>query len=125
MPLDFNYFALISLLLPFTISFVTENYRLYIEKARGELEHQSVKQLRDFIWATDANYPTWEDFINYFKEYGSELFQTREIPFDFQYTSDSKAPQPYSSIKFYLVSIYKEILGNILKHAQARNVSVN
>ena len=28
-------------------------------------------------------------------------------------------------MKFYLLSIYKEILGNILKHAQARNVSVN
>ena len=176
-PLDFNYFALISLLLPFTISFVTENYRLYFEKTRGELEHReerekimdvlhdslgndlshikmcsevimknlsgdiqkvqenvsfinetsqnSVKQLRDFIWATDTKYPTWNDFINYFKEYGSELFQTREIPFDFQYSSDSEAPQPYSSVKFYLLSIYKEILGNILKHAQARNVSVN
>src|SRR3989338_86942 len=37
-PLDFNYFALISLILPFTLSFVTENYRLYIEKTRGELE---------------------------------------------------------------------------------------
>ena len=176
-PLDFNYFALISLLLPFTISFVTENYSLYIEKERGALEHQkergkimdvlhdslgndlshikmcsevimknlsgdiqkarenigfinetsqnSVKQLRDFIWATDTKYPTWNDFINYFKEYGSELFQTRDIPFDFQYSLDSEAPQPYSSVKFYLLSIYKEILGNILKHAQARNVSVN
>lgn len=176
-PLDFNYFALISLILPFTISFVTENYRLYIEKARGDLEYQeergkimdvlhdslgndlshikmcsevimknlsgdiqkawenigfinetsqnSVKQLRDFIWATDTKYPTWNDFINYFKEYSSELFQTREIPFDFQYSLDSEAPQPYSSVKFYLLSIYKEILGTILKHAQARNVSVN
>ena len=176
-PLDFNYFALISLILPFTLSFVTENYRLYIEKTRGELEHQkerekimdvlhdnlgndlshikmcsevimknlsgdiqkarenigfinetsqnSVKQLRDFIWATDTKYPTWNDFINYFKEYGSELFQTREIPFDFKYSLDSEATQPYSSVKFYLLSIYKEILGNILKHAQARNVSVN
>ena len=46
-PLDFNYFALISLLLPFTISFVTENYRLYIEKARGELEHQ---EEREKLW---------------------------------------------------------------------------
>ena len=176
-PLDFNYFALISLILPFNLSFVTDNYRLYIEKARGELEHQeergkimdvlhdslgndlshikmcsevimknlsgdiqkarenigfinetsqnSVKQLRDFIWATDTKYPTWNDFINYFKEYGSELFQTREIPFDFKYSLDSEATQPYSSVKFYLLSIYKEILGNILKHAQARNVSVN
>ncbi len=102
-----------------------------IQKARenigfiNETSQNSVKQLRDFIWATDTKYPTWNDFINYFKEYGSELFQTREIPFDFQYTSDSEAPQPYSSVKFYLLSIYKEILGNILKHAQARNVSVN
>ena len=40
-PLDFNYFALISLLffrLPF--SFITENYHLYTEKTERELEYQ-------------------------------------------------------------------------------------
>lgn len=175
--LDFNYFALTSLLFPVTIFFVTENYRLYVEKTRGDLAHQEergrimdvlhdslgndlshirmcseviiknlsgdiqkarenigfvsetsqncVKQLRDFIWATDAKYPTWNDFISYFKEYGSELFQTGEIPFDFQYASDNEAPQPDSSMKFCLLSMYKEILGNIIKHARAKNVLVN
>ena len=59
----------------------------------NETSQNSVKQLRDFIWATDTKYPTWNDFINYFKEYGSELFQTKEIPFDFQYSLDSEAPR--------------------------------
>ncbi len=40
-PLDFNYFALISLLLPFTLSFITENYHLYTEKTERELEYQN------------------------------------------------------------------------------------
>lgn len=175
--LDFNYFALTSLLFPVTISFVTENYRLYAEQIRGDQAHQEergrimdvlhdslgndlshirmcsevliknlsgdiqkarenigfisetsqncVKQLRNFMWATDTKYPTWGDFISYFKEYGSELFQAGEIPFDFQYTYDNEAPHPDSSMKFCLLSMYKEILGNIIKHARAKKVSVN
>lgn len=175
-PLDFNYFALISLLLPFTLSFITENYHLYTEKTERELEYQkergkimaelhdnlgndltnikmfsevipkylinnaekageyitfiketaknSMEQLRDFLGAIDTKYTTWDDMTNHFKEYGFKLLSP-DIYFNLEYPSDNnRAPQPGFSMRFNLYRIFKEALGNIVKHAHAKNVRV-
>ena len=175
-PLDFNYFALISVLLPFTLSFITENYHLYTEKTERELEYQnergkimaelhdnlgndltnikmfsevipkclindagkageyitfiketaknSMEQLRDFLGAIDTKYTTWDDMMNHFKEYGFKLFSP-DIHFDLEYSSDNNsAPQPGFSMRFNLYRIFKEALGNIVKHAHAKNTRV-
>jgi len=175
-PLDFNYFALISLILPFTLSFVTENYHLYTEKTERELEYQnergkimaelhdnlgndltnikmfsevipkylinnvgkageyitfiketaknSMEQLRDFLGAIDTKYTTWDDMMNHFKEYGFKLFSP-DIHFDLEYSLDNnRAPQPGFLMRFNLYRVFKEALGNIVKHAHANNVRV-
>ena len=175
-PLDFNYFALISLILPFTLSFITENYHLYTEKTERELEYQnergkimaelhdnlgndltnikmfsevipkylinnvgkageyitfiketaknSMEQLRDFLGAIDTKYTTWDDMMNHFKEYGFKLFSP-DIHFDLEYSLDNnRAPQPGFLMRFNLYRVFKEALGNIVKHAHANNVRV-
>ena len=81
-----------------------------------------MEQLRDFLWSMDTKYTTWDDLMDHFKEYGSTLFQAKNIYFDFQYLLNDEIPQQSSSTRFNLYRIYKEALGNILKHAQARNV---
>ncbi|HHT9126390.1 MAG TPA: sensor histidine kinase [Candidatus Brocadiia bacterium] len=173
--LDFNYFALITLILPFTLSFAIENYHLYKEKNKNDLENQrertrimeelhdnlgndlinikmfsevitkylpediekareyvtlikdasksSMEQLRDFLRAIDTKYATWDDLINQFKEYGSMLLQARDVNFVF-HTLNSEATHMTSSVRFNLYRIYKEALGNILKHAEAKNVQI-
>jgi NarL family two-component system sensor histidine kinase LiaS len=83
-----------------------------------------MEQLRDFLGAIDTKYTTWDDMMNHFKEYGFKLLSP-DIHFNLEYSSDNnRAPQPGFLMRFNLYRIFKEALGNIVKHAHAKNVRV-
>ena len=176
-PLDFNYFSLISLILPITLFHVIENYHLYIEKIKSEQESKverqniidelhdnigndltnikmfsevidkfliddinkvkkyisyiketsknSMEQLRDFLTTFDTKHVTWNDLISHFKEYGSTILQSKEIELDFKYSINGNVLLPKSTLKFNTYRIYKEALGNIIKHSETKNVEIN
>ncbi len=177
-PMDFTYFALFSLVLPFSLSFATENFYLYQENINKEIARQKerehileelhdnlgndlinikvsseaaiqyiphdlkkveetinniqnlskncLEQLRNFLWVIDLEANNWEEIIGYFKETGEKVLENNNIKLEWIYLSpDKDIISPSFALKFNLSRIYKEIITNILKHANAKKVKIN
>jgi signal transduction histidine kinase/ligand-binding sensor domain-containing protein len=80
---------------------------------------------RDILWAMDPKSDNLYEVLNHIKETGIEIFEDTHIDFTFEGISDEltaiKLPMEYSR---NITMIFKELLNNALKHADAHNVRV-
>jgi ligand-binding sensor domain-containing protein/signal transduction histidine kinase len=81
---------------------------------------------RDILWALDPKSDNLYEILVHIKETGIELFHDVNIDFSFEGISESynqiKLPMEYSR---NITMIFKELLTNVLKHAEARSVSIS
>ncbi len=80
---------------------------------------------KDILWALDPKSDNLYEILNHIKDFGSELFLDTAVVFEFQDIDESlnaiKLPLEYSR---NIPMIFKELLNNILKHAQATKVTL-
>lgn len=80
---------------------------------------------RDILWAMDPKSDNLYEVLYHIREIGIEIFQDTEVNFRFGGISDEQAgvklPMEYSR---NITMIFKELLNNVLKHADAKNVKV-
>jgi signal transduction histidine kinase len=80
---------------------------------------------RDILWAMDPKSDNLYEVLNHIKETGIEIFQDTAVDFEFEGINDDQAtiklPMEYSR---NITMIFKELLNNALKHADAKNVKV-
>ncbi|MDF3077278.1 MAG: hypothetical protein K0S09_1167 [Sphingobacteriaceae bacterium] len=80
---------------------------------------------KDILWALDPQSDNLYEVLEHIKEYGTDLFSDSDVDFHFA-PIDKKyrgrpLPMEYSR---NISMIFRELLGNIFKHAEARNVYV-
>jgi ligand-binding sensor domain-containing protein/anti-sigma regulatory factor (Ser/Thr protein kinase) len=80
---------------------------------------------RDILWAMDPKSDNLYEVLNHIKETGIEIFQDTPVNFAFEGINDDqtaiKLPMEYSR---NITVIFKELLNNVLKHADAHHVKV-
>jgi signal transduction histidine kinase len=80
---------------------------------------------RDILWAMDPKSDNLYEVLNHVKETGIEIFEDTQVQFAFEGISDEqkgiKLPMEYSR---NITMIFKELLNNVLKHADARHVKI-
>ncbi|SHL89024.1 two-component regulator propeller domain-containing protein [Mucilaginibacter sp. OK098] len=81
---------------------------------------------KDILWALDPKSDNLYETLMHVKETGIEMFQDVNIDFNFDGITESfnvvKLPMEYSR---NITMIFKELLTNVLKHADAQNVEVS
>ncbi len=80
---------------------------------------------KDILWALDPKSDNLYEILNHIKDFGNELFLDTAVEFEFQELDESlnavKLPLEYSR---NIPMIFKELLNNVLKHAQATRVTL-
>jgi len=81
---------------------------------------------KDILWALDSQSDNLHEILNHIKDFGTDLFLDTNVKFEFNGINESlnrvKLPMEYSR---NLPLIFKELLNNILKHANASRVTLN
>lgn len=80
---------------------------------------------RDILWAMDPKSDNLYEVLNHIKETGIEIFEDTHVEFRFDGISEElaavKLPMEYSR---NITMIFKELLNNALKHADAHHIKV-
>ncbi len=95
----------------------------YLRNIR-ETSREVVSTMSDIVWSIDNRSDKLGDLLLRMKDFAAQILSPKNIEFEFVvHTSDDKillSPQ----VKQNLYLIYKEALHNIVKHAQAKCVSI-
>ncbi len=93
-------------------------------KRIGEEVQSSSEALDDIIWSVSSRADKTEDMISRMRRYASELFDVKGIVFSLQEDNLTEGQSIGLEVRrdFYL--IYKELLRNVLRHAEATEVIV-
>ena len=89
----------------------------------GNSSFEAKEKISDIIWVTHPENDSWETFIIKCKRKASDLLETREIEHEFSASGDfpSNITLP---VKKNAWLIYREILANCVKHAEADFVKI-
>ncbi|TAG57263.1 MAG: hypothetical protein EAZ27_03130 [Cytophagales bacterium] len=78
---------------------------------------------KDFIWSIDTQSDIFENMIDYIKDFGEDFFSKLNINFQCNMKLDLDKNKIYRIVAGrQMVSIAKELMTNIAKHAKATNV---
>ena len=98
------------------------------EIAREEFEEikktadKTVESMRDIVWLIRPGEETWKQLLARFRETAAKLLKAHVYQFDARgHLPDEKLPLDFKR-DFFL--IYKEVLNNIVRHAEARRVNI-
>ncbi len=83
---------------------------------------KTIESMRDIVWLIRPGEETWQQMLTRFRETASKLLRAHEYTFNVNTESgDDRLPLEF---KRDLFLIYKEVLNNIVRHAQAENVKI-
>ncbi len=98
------------------------------ELSREEFEEikktadKTIESMRDIVWLIRPGEETWKQMLSRFRETAATLLRAHEYQFNAEGSvNDEKLPLDF---KRDLFLIYKEVLNNIVKHADAKNVDI-
>jgi ligand-binding sensor domain-containing protein/signal transduction histidine kinase len=83
------------------------------------------KGTKDILWALDPHSNNLYEMLNHIKDFGNELFQDTNVSFKFNGIAESyhQVTLPIQYTRNILM-IFKELLNNVLKHANATCVEI-
>ena len=83
---------------------------------------KTIESMRDIVWLIRPGEETWKQMMTRFRETASKLLRTHEYVFiETGQMHDDRLPLEFKR-DFFL--IYKEVLNNIVRHADAENVFI-
>ncbi|MEO0414395.1 MAG: histidine kinase, partial [Verrucomicrobiota bacterium] len=84
---------------------------------------KTIESMRDIVWLIRPGEETWNQMITRFRETASKLLRAHEYEFNLVgHMHDDRLPLEFKR-DFFL--IYKEVLNNIVRHAEASEVSID
>ncbi|MDF1814236.1 MAG: histidine kinase [Verrucomicrobiales bacterium] len=90
-----------------------------------EIKHtadKTIESMRDIVWLIRPGEETWKQMMTRFRETASKLLRAHEYSFiEKGQMHDDRLPLEFKR-DFFL--IYKEVLNNIVRHADAKNVLI-
>jgi signal transduction histidine kinase len=96
------------------------------ERLRAKLDQikintaESSRQLRNFLWVIDDRQNSWEDIANSLRRLGYDLLGQLDIAFELDASiDDAHAKPPTPALKHAIYRAFREMLINIVKHANA------
>lgn len=96
----------------------------FLDRITEEVTSSS-QALEDIIWSVNTNNDGLEETVARMRRYAAELFDAGNVRYEFQVgpVLEQKKLSMEQRRDFYLV--YKELLTNISKHAEAKNVGIS
>ena len=92
----------------------------------AEHSNRLVRNMSEIIWAMNARFDNAESLVSYLRRYASEFLEEHHMPLQFNIEQDSLDTIPFSGEKRRnIFLVFKEILHNTIKYAQAKGVSVS
>ena len=83
---------------------------------------KTIESMRDIVWLIRPGEETWQQMLTRFRETASKLLRAHEYSLEVRGDStDMRLPLEF---KRDLFLIYKEVLNNIVRHAEANNVLI-
>ena len=83
---------------------------------------KTIESMRDIVWLIRPGEETWQQMLTRFRETASKLLRAHEYTLKVRGEStDMRLPLEF---KRDLFLIYKEVLNNIVRHAEAENVAI-
>tara|TARA_B100000927_G_scaffold94635_1_gene76370 strand:+ start:237 stop:2330 length:2094 start_codon:yes stop_codon:yes gene_type:complete len=83
---------------------------------------KTIESMRDIVWLIRPGEETWQQMLTRFRETASKLLRAHEYSLEVRGEStDMRLPLEF---KRDLFLIYKEVLNNIVRHAEANNVLI-
>ena len=86
---------------------------------------EAIRSLNQIVWTLKYKEITWSEFINLLKQYSESVFELTETEVHFFYTSPLMEEKVNKQLYHNLMMIFKEILNNVLKHADASLVKID
>lgn len=84
---------------------------------------KTIESMRDIVWLIRPGEETWQQMLTRFRETAAKLLRAHEYTFNVNTESgDDRLPLEF---KRDLFLIYKEVLNNIVRHAEAKNVKID
>ncbi|MCB0277187.1 MAG: ATP-binding protein [Calditrichaeota bacterium] len=100
----------------------THKYLDLIEASAGEARGA----MDDIIWAINPQHDDLSGFLSRLRRFAADLFASRDIHFDFDSPPEERLRGKLSlEAQRDIWLIFKEIITNIVKHADCRQVSIN
>ena len=97
--------------------------------ARSEFEQikstadKTVESMKDIVWLIQPGESTWKELLSRFRETAAQLLKSQEYEFDVK--SEDEADVVPLGFRRDLFLIFKEVLNNIVKHAEASKVEIH
>lgn len=91
----------------------------------SELSTELIESMRSIIWAMDTQNDTYESFTSYIRAYTATLAVDNDLNIKCTFESHEISKTVKGQVRHHLSLAIKEILHNVIKHAEARNVAVN
>ncbi len=84
---------------------------------------KTIESMRDIVWLIQPEEESWKGLMTRFRETASKLLRAHEYQFNLSgHLNDDRLPLEF---KRDLFLIFKEVLNNIVKHANAQHVKID
>jgi signal transduction histidine kinase len=89
----------------------------------GTLSRESVDSMSDIVWAIDPLLDTPQHLLQRMRQFANELLDVHGINVQFEASGDAR-PQLATELRRHVFLIFKELLNNVVRHANATTVTV-
>jgi signal transduction histidine kinase len=90
----------------------------------SRLSREGISEVRSFMQSLDTRELTWRTLAAELRSQGTNMVEPHQITFSLETSVDDVEEQLGSLLWVNVFKIYKEALTNVIKHANARSVSV-
>jgi len=89
-----------------------------------DVANELARNVDEIVWAVNPVNDGWEPFISYFEQYTEYFLGNSSLRFHFVRPADLYDMKVASKTRHHLLLAVRESIGNILKHAEAKQVSI-
>jgi len=90
----------------------------------GATSRQIVEAMEDIVWAINPDYDKLDNLLLRLKDVTAELLRQQGITYTFHFPEQELLQSLPMNFRRNLLLIYKELLHNVIKHAQATHVDI-
>jgi signal transduction histidine kinase/ligand-binding sensor domain-containing protein len=90
----------------------------------GATSRQIVEAMEDIVWAINPDHDKLDNLLLRLKDVAAELLQQQGITYTFHFPEQELLQSLPMNFRRNLLLIYKELLHNVMKHAQATHVDI-